>query len=206
MVKINYAVRSPSAHDSFPREFPTSDLEKVLQESFGPEGMGVVPEYFVKGSEAYPKNLAFFVLSYYKFVNQEGSGRKLIAEIIATNEKVGDFEFRYIDKFGVAPAHQGNGVGGYMLQIATELIEPKKPTVLRTSIAKSSKFYSKYSDTPILNIETANGNFYVHGFGFRDKTTGEGLFEGAMNKFGLAARYVASKPRTVIPLNPTNTV
>lgn len=200
MAKIHYAVRSPSAHNSFPNEFSIGNLEKVLQESFESEGMIVVPEYFVKGSEAYPKNLAFFVLASYQLGNEEGSGRKLIAEAIATNERIGNFEFWYIDKFGVVPAHQGKGVGGCMLQIATQLIEPKKPAVLRTSIAKPSKFYSKYSDATTTE-QTTDGNFYIHGFGFRDRTTGQELFEGAMKEFELAAGYVASKPRTVVPFN-----
>ena len=42
--------------------------------------------------------------------------------------------------------------------------------------------------------------FYVHGFGFLDKKTREELFTGASYKFYMAAKYITSKPRTVIPM------
>ena len=199
MPKIHNALRHPNGN-GFPTEFPISELERVLQESFSSVGMCVRGEYFVKGSNYYPQNLSFFVLSYYNWGNRFKHGKRLVAETIVTNEEVDDFKFKYIDKFAVVPKLQQNGIGEHMIRIATNCIDPDKPTILRTSTNESDNFYSRYSDRDRLVVQTKSGVFFIHCFGFFNKETGKDLFEGAKEKFYQAAYYVAQKPKTTLPL------
>jgi len=199
MPKIHYAYRHHNGN-GFPTDFPIGELERVLQESFSSAGMGVRGEYFVKGSSYYLQKLSFFVLPFYNWGNQFKRGKKLVAGAIVTDEKVGDFEFKYIDKFAVVPERQQNGIGKHMIHIVTGSINPDKPTILRTSNKESDKFYSRYSDSGSIPISTKSGIFFIHCFGFFNKETGEELFEGAKEKFYQAAYYVAQKPRTTLPL------
>lgn len=202
--KIHYAIR-PFHNNHFPSEFKIGELEQILQQSYSTRGRMVVPEYFVEGSCYYPENPSFLVIPYYGWVNQLGRGKVKVGEVIVTNEKIKvfvndkqeDFEFGYIDKFGIVPKYQENGIGNRTLNVTVKLIA--KPTILRTSDVESHKWYSKRSDINGTVLEKS-GLFYTHGFGFLDKNSGEELFGGARGKFTQASISVAIKPMTVVPI------
>lgn len=190
---ITYYVALPTLGKQFPQEPPKSELERILQDSFASEGRKVLDGYFIEGNPLYPANLSFFVFPYVK----KDDAKIWIASLIATTEVVEGFTFTYVDKAGVLPEWQGNGVGSGMIGVARMVQCGKSvyPVVLRTSIPKAHESYKKRSD-----ICKATGEFNVHGYGFLNKETGEELFKDAEHKFDLAAGYIASKPRTVVPI------
>jgi hypothetical protein len=154
--------------------------------------MAIVDEYFIEGSPMYPKNLSFFVLPY-----DVDNNNLLVGGSIFTRDHIDNFAFEYACKVGVRDGNEGNGVMSGIFTVAKEVNDGKKkhPIVLRTSIQRADVAYSKVSDK-----REEIGDFVVHGFGFLDKKTHIELFDCASEKFLATAKYVVSKPRTVIPI------
>ncbi len=188
-------------------------LESVLKKAFRSYGRSITKDYFIEDSKSYPKNTSFVIIPYAKTKKYT----KFIGCLIATNEEIDGFEFIYYDKIGVIPKYQGNGLMNEMIIGARNFSEsnsksqidmqPKdmqpKPSVLRTSVDKLNEIYANEGDikTTKEDLEKFNG-FYVHGFGFTDKKTGEELFEYSEYSFQKAAEYVAKKACTVTVIKP----
>lgn len=191
-LNITYLVTLPSFGRKFPLQPSKKELEGILQNAFGAWGERVIDGYFVEGGEYYPQNLSFFVVPYTKNRNE----RIWIGSLIASDEEIEDFQFTYYDKIGIISQYQGNGIMNGMIHVAREVSNGKKvkPSILRTSKYKLSLKYSEESDIGM----KVNG-FYIHGFGFLNKETKEELFKGAHDKFSIAAKYIALKPKTVVP-------
>lgn len=198
------------AHNNvFPGEIPTALLEKILNESFLESGREIIEGYFDVNSEYYPTNLWFCVCALKKGDFYKDAG-ELVGGLIATKEKIktdlmpeGEFTFKYIDKFGVIPAHQENGVGKNMMNAGLYFYsegEEILPAVLRTSVLQSHEYYLKRSDNIYEPVISKQGTeYYVHGFGFKDKTTMRGLFPNAEGIFRkVVAPYVAAMPPTLV--------
>lgn len=199
-LEIVYLLTVPSFGRKFPLQHPSKkELEIILQDAFGTWGKRVIDDYFVESSEYYPQNLAFFVVPYH----QKGTERHWLGCLIATKEEVDGFAFTYYDKIGVIKQYQGNGIMPKMIHLARQVSDGKnvKPSILRTSEKKLDKIYGEESD-----IRTEVNGFYIHGFGFRDKVTRKELFEGAEDKFAIATKYVALKPKTVVSIQPSTSV
>ena len=187
--KIKYLVTLPSFGRKFPLEPSKNELEDILQDAFGAWGKRVIDGYFIEGSGYYPQNLAFFVVPYH----WNGNERVWIGSLIATDEKVGDFEFTYYDKIGLIREYQGNDIMRNMIRKARLVTDKKgviKPSILRTSEERLNERYAEESD---IKTPTKINGFYVHGFGFKGG-------EAELFNFSLAAQYIASKPSTVIPI------
>lgn len=190
---ILYHIRQPLIGNRFPKELPPSELEEKMQEAFATRAMVVVNDYFIQGSDSYPQNLSFFV-----FGRDGNNGNNLVSGLIATKEEVENFNFTYYDKIFVVPDYEGNGLMKTMIKLARGISYGNRticPAMLRTSSSKLDKKYSELSD---IRIEI--GDYYLHGFGFLDKESREELFTGAKVKFETMAKYVASKQKTVVPL------
>lgn len=180
----------------FPKDL-LSDLEEKANQSFKTRNMKVIDGYFEEGSQYYPKNLSFLILA------RDEKEKNLVGGLIATKEAINNFEFAYYDKIFVIPDYRGNGVMKGIIDFARIEMDNKKilPSMLRTTDFGLHQEYSKMSDRWAQKKGGAqNIRFYVHGFGFLDKTRKE-LFEGAEKKFELAANYVANKPATAVPIN-----
>ena len=192
-LEIIYLVTLPSLGIRFPLQPPKKELEMILQDAFGTWGKRVIDGYFIEGSEYSPQNLAFFVVPYH----QKGTERVWVGSLIATDEEIEGFKFTYYDKIGVIKAYQGNGLMRKMIRVAREVRNGKevKPSILRASEKRLDEEYAKESD-----IRAEVDSFYAHGFRFLNKESGLELFEGAKQKFDVAAKYVASKPRTIVTI------
>jgi len=192
-MNIRYYIRPPLIGNQFPAELPISELEEKMQEAFATRSMVVVNDYFIQGSDSYPQNLLFFV-----FGRDRNNGNNLVSGLIATKEEVKDFKFTYYDKIFVVPDYEGNGLMKTMIKLAREISYDNKtiwPAILRTSGSKLDKIYSELRD-----VRAEIGDYFIHGFGFLDKETKEELFKGANDKFYMAAKYIALKPKIVVPV------
>lgn len=196
-MSILYCPRTPSPYNKIPDEF-ASELELVLKQAFGRVGMAINDGYFTEGNPMHPKNLSFFVLAY-DLNDYRDADKLLVGGSIFTREQIDDFVIEYACKVGVRDGYERNGIMGGIISVAREVSDGKKkhPIVLRTSIPSADAAYSKVSDK-----HEEVGDFAVHGFGFSDKKTGRELFDGANEKFMTAAKYVALKPKTVVPAEP----
>ena len=185
-----YMVGPPILDINFSDKISRGDLEKCMQESFAARGMEVVPDYLVKDSKNYPKNLSFVVFP----VDDKN---ELLGGLIATEEAAGDFTFTYYDKIFVVPSKWNNGIAKGMIDVANTISQDKNriPGVLRTSDFGVSQYYKSSSDIVTYGLL---GIYDVHGFGFKDKKTEEPLFENAEDLFTLAAQYIVTKPATLI--------
>ena len=176
----------------FPPEVNLGELEKLVQESFATIGRMVVHEYFIQGAELAPKDISFLVLGHETSTGQLASG------LIAREYEFQGIRFMCYDKIFVAPEKMGNGLAGDMISAAMD--EGKKrgiPVgVLRTSSERNDGIYGRYSDIDSLKI----GDYFMHGFGFLDKSSGIELYDGAKSIFPMLARHVAEKPQTTIPI------
>jgi len=176
----------------FPEDLDLGELETLLNDSFGIRGMELVQGYFKKGSPNYPSDVSFLVLT--QDTGQEGN--PYVGILLAETKEAEGIRFDYYDKIAVHPAYQGKGVMPELLKTARMVEDPDSEiqlALLRTSDSEISQKYSALSDkvVPI-------GNYYVHGFGFFDKETGNPLFEGAQEKFESTANYVAALPPTIV--------
>ena len=208
MANIIYAIRR-DINNELPN--PEGKWEELLQQSYRTRDMGVHPDYFVKGSPLHPKNLAFFVLPYYRWANQYGQGEKLAGEAIVTKESVklfiGNieeaFNFWYLDKLAVIPKHQHNGIGPATIRTIS-YVEPVMPIVARTSSRSLDQtFYMPLSDISLpvkTDMQTEDGFWYVHGFGFLNKDDKSEKIHNARIKFIRAAQNVALMPQTTLPI------
>lgn len=189
----------PLYSNGFPKSLSIDEIQQAINDSFATEGRYVVKKYFDKKSPSYPKNMAFFIFG----IDLEG---QLASGTITTREQLGDFPYKYHDKVFVIKKYQGNGIGPQMVELANEVdngkklvmagVEIKIPSVMRTSFQRAHETYSEISD-----IWVQEGDFYTHGFKFRNKETKEDLFPDASWKFKELAKHVAKKPKTVLPLD-----
>src|SRR3990167_6477328 len=101
MGNFNYGVVPYRPTDKASPHSELRNLEGVLQSAFKSEGKRIMDSYFQIGSQEYPQRLEF-VADATKAVK----GEPLAGALVATLEKVGDIEFIYYDKIGVAPLHQ----------------------------------------------------------------------------------------------------
>lgn len=194
-----FEITLPKKGNKFPDNFPISELEQAMQDSFATRRMKVVSGYFEEGNDYYPKNLSFFIFARYNG-NRNGNGNRLVGGLIATDEKAGNFEFKYYDKIFVIPKYMGNGIMPSLVKIARQVSSNGKnvlPAILRTSDEGLDESYGRLSDIPSYGVNWHANGYYVRGFGFLDKN-GKEMFKGAENKFNAAAKYVSSKPATVI--------
>lgn len=182
----------PRSGNRLPQELPVGELELRMQESFVTRNKWIKRGYFVEGDSSYPNNLSFFVHG-----RDKNKDNILVSGLVATLESVNCFDFTYYDKIFVIPGYRKNGLMLSMVDAAREVKEDndkkRLPSVLRTSDPDLHEAYGKKSDT-WLEI----GGYFVHGFGFLNKDTKEELFEGAKEKFDIAANYVAIKPPTLV--------
>lgn len=213
--RIRYFLRT--FDKNLPPEFTDGTLERVLQSVYSTHQRMVLPEYFKDGSNHSPKNPGFILISFYSWENQYGHGEIRIGAQVSTQEKVEvdidnkaeDFEFTYIDKFGVVPKHQGNGEGDRLFNFARGLMADEgmnlpPQALLRTSIPEAHDWYSKRSDAQTVLLTENGQDYYFHGFGFYEKGTKKKLIPYADEKFQAAVVKAASKPITVIPIQSSN--
>ena len=192
MGNFNYGVVPYRPTDRASPHSELGKLEEVLQRAFQSEGRSIIDSYFQPGSPEYPQRLEF-VVGATKSIKEE----PLAGALVATLEKVGNIEFIYYDKIGVASPHQDNGVMGRLLAYAAEAGANRGIFIaaLRTTIPKAHERYNSKSD-----ISTKIGEYNIHGFGFVDKETGKEKFAGAIKQFREIARYIASLPPTTVPI------
>ena len=179
----------PAEQGWFPREVSLSELERLAQDDFATRDMTVVPEFFEKGHPLSPHNLTFLLIG--KNPNSE-----LASSSIVENDSVDGFNFLYVTKANVALSYYGNGLLNHMVEDIARIAEERGiPVVLRTSDVRVSRKYAKPHD-----IFTRIGGYYIHGFGFQQKSTRIEIFQGARELFAnKIAPYVALKTPTVVP-------
>ncbi len=197
-------------------EFQNGTLENLLQSVYSTSQRMVLHGYFEPESRYSPKNPGLLLIPYYTWGNQYGAGKINVGAAIFTKEKVKvyvgdqdeDFEFSYVDKFGVIPRYQKNGYGDRLFNLVRKLMAEEgmgfpTPAILRTSVPEAHEWYSKRSDIQTV-LFTENGQYYLHGFGFLEKDTKNELMPYASAKFHAGAAKAASKPVTVMPIQKYN--
>lgn len=173
----------------FPKQLDIGDLTDFLNISFGTRNMELHSEYFNINSPQHPKNLSFLV-------SVMGQNDFYMGILIAEEKEYEGFSFNYYDKIAVHPDFENNGIMSNLIKSARLMGNKSydvQPSILRTSDLEISQKYAKLSDK-----HGVFGDYYVHGFGFFDKETGNPLIENAQEKFHLIAEYVAALPETFI--------
>lgn len=189
-----------------PSNFPTSELEKTLNQSFFPSRRGLVDGFLDADSPNFPQNLWFCILTYEKGTNSGPIGATVVQREGIRSDYAKDqwFTFKYLDKLGVISHKQKNGAGRMIIERANAVYfknEGKIPMALRTSEPEKHKYYSGKSDIPLEIISKDGTKYYVHGFGFRDKGTKEDLFNNASKIFEKeVAPYIIAMPQTIVKL------
>ena len=183
-----------SATGLFPEDVNLSELESVVRESFATRNMMVIPEYFIHGTHYSPTDISFMV------IGRDQSG-KIVSGLIARELAFEETKFIYYDKIFVDPGHRRQGLMGNMISKAIDESRTMEIPIaaLRTSDEEYNKMYANHSDINHIQV----GDYYMHGFGFLNKKTNTELFADARNIFRTIAGYIAKKPATTIPVQPS---
>lgn len=205
----NTTIRSVPLNDGwFANEKDAKTLEGRLRPDLRDEGLHIVDDFFVKGSDNAPTNLSYVLGGY------DGQGRIIGASMaqddtFAVNQNSPLYErnlflnsrlrevfldILYVTKFSVAPENRGNGMGHAILsKTKFRGMQRGRITFLRTSRDNAHNWYSKFSD-----FHTQKGPFQVHVFSLGHVRPER--YHEMLEKIDAVADYIAAKPITSIPV------
>jgi len=192
---IQYDVKVVS-DGKFLGNFNPEGIEKFLNNGVVSNGVGLGSNHLNRNSSEVNSDISFLVFGQ----NGTNGNSSYVGALVSKSKEIDGFGFEYYDTVAVAPEYVDNDVMKEMLGFARlvgNMVGEVPPALSITDNPVVDKVYGTMSD-----VSMKIGDVYVHGFGFFDNETRKPLFDGAEEKFELAATYVAALPQTLVKTSP----
>jgi len=187
---IQYDVKVVS-DGKFLGNFNPKGIEDFLNNGVVSNGVGLGSNHLNRNSSEVNSDISFLVFGQ----NGINGNSSYAGALVSKSKEFNGFNFDYYDNVAVAPEYWENGVMKDLLGFAREVgnqVFEVPPALSLTDNPIVDKVYGTISD-----VSTKIGDIYVHGFGFFGND-GVPLLENALEKFQLAAHYVAALPQTLV--------
>ena len=168
-------------------------LERVINDAFiALRGKKIAHEFFVKGSQLYPPSHSFFVFGFDTsgHVGYGNNPNVPTNGLLADDLEYKGFKFVRHNTIWTSVPYSGQGLMSRSIDAALEVDKkgnkPKPAVLMTTSTENHERYQGKCYITHKFN------RAYVHGCGFRDKTSKKDLFPDATAIFNEVGPYIVS--------------